>query len=105
MGSSPDTPKEDPSAKALRKRQVAQLMDLDEDANIRVKRLSSAAQGLRIARGSADSRLPRGDSTNSPAPDNYGLTQSNARGYARKTGGLSAKRNRGTSSVRKPRGP
>jgi hypothetical protein len=87
MGSSPDTPKEDPSAKALRKRQVAQLMDLDEDANIRIKRMYTAAQGLRIARGSADSRLPRGDSTNGPAADNYGLAQSNARGYGAQSGG------------------
>lgn len=104
--SSPKTPKEDPSAKALRKRQIGQMLELDEDANTRIKRMYTASQGLRIARGSADSRMPRGDSTNSPSPDSYGLAQSNARGYGGSA--LSAKRKRKGSfgrSVRKPESP
>ena len=82
MGSKGSTPQEDPAAKALRKRQVSQLLELDDEANTRIKRVLSSAQGLRIARGSADSRIPRGDSTMSPAASSYGLKQSDARGYA-----------------------
>lgn len=81
MGSSPDTPKEDPAAIALRKRQAEQLLQLDEESNTKIKRLFAASSGLRVARGSADSRLPARNSTMSPAADNYGLVQSNARGY------------------------
>jgi hypothetical protein len=47
---------------ALRKRQREQLANLDEETNLKAKRLFSASQGLRLFRGSADTRLMAGDS-------------------------------------------
>lgn len=83
MGSKPKTPKEDPAAKALRKRQAEQLLQLDEEANTRIKRMYSAASGLRIARGTADSRLPAADTAGTPATANYGLVASGAPGLTK----------------------
>lgn len=81
MGSSPDTPQEDPQIKLLRRRQAEQLVQLDDEQNARLKRLISSSNGLRIFRGAPQGRLPGMNSTRSAAPDNYGLTQSRARGY------------------------
>jgi len=80
MGSKPKAPKEDPASIALRKRQTEQLLQLDEEQNVRVRRMYNASTGMRSFRGSADTRLPRGDSSMSPGTGNYGLVQSNARG-------------------------
>lgn len=75
-GSTADTPE----AVALRKRQREQLADLDEETNIKTKRILSASQGLRLFRGSADTRLMAGDSAQAPdarvRSDAPGLTAS-----------------------------
>lgn len=78
MGGSAKSPKEDPASVALRKRQTEQLLQLDEEQNIRVRRMYNASTGMRSFRGSADTRLPRGDSALSPGTGNYGLVQSTA---------------------------
>ena len=108
MGGSAKTPSEDPSSIALRKRQAEQLLQLDEDANTRIKRMYSASQGLRIARGSADSRIPAGNSTQGARPADYGVKMSDAKGYAG-SGFKSAKRKSrqrdprsGTTSLAQP---
>lgn len=80
MGDKPKAPKEDPASIALRKRQTEQLLELDEEQNIRVRRMYNASTGMRSFRGSADTRLPQGDSAASPGTGNYGLTPSTARG-------------------------
>lgn len=80
MGSSPDTPKEDPETKLLRRRQAQQLAQLDEEQNTRLKRMFSAANGLRVFRGAPAGRLPGMNSTRGAEPSNYGLVQSDARG-------------------------
>ena len=82
MGSKPKTPKEDPASIALRKRQAEQLLDLDEDANTRIKRMFAASQGLRVGRGLSSSRLPASDSAMGAEAANYGVSMSNARGYS-----------------------
>ena len=82
MGSKPKTPREDPASIALRKRQAEQLLQLDEDANTRIKRMFSASQGLRVGRGLSGNRLPAGDSAMGAEASNYGVEMSNARGYS-----------------------
>jgi hypothetical protein len=79
MGSKPKKPKEDPASIALRKRQTEQLLELDEEQNVRVRRMYNASTGMRSFRGSSDTRLPQGDSAASPGTGNYGLEQSTAR--------------------------
>ena len=74
MGSKPKTPKEDPSSIALRKRQAEQLLQLDEDTNTRIKRMYTAASGLRIARGTADSRMPAANSAMGPGTGAVAVT-------------------------------
>jgi hypothetical protein len=85
MGSKPKTPKEDPASIALRKRQTEQLLELDDEQNVRVRRMYNASTGMRSFRGSSDTRLPQGDSAASPGTGNYGLVQSNARGLRKKS--------------------
>ena len=94
MGDSPKTPTEDPASIALRKRQAEQLLQLDEDANTRIKRMFTASQGLRIGRGLADSRLPAGDSTRGAGPADYGVKMSKKPGYTTRSP-LSRKRKQG----------
>lgn len=80
MGSGPSTPREDPTSRALRRRQFEQLAELDEEQNTKFKRLLNSAAGVRAFQGSAASRRDPSDSAAGPAPPNYGLVQSNARG-------------------------
>jgi hypothetical protein len=91
MGSKPKTPKEDPASIALRKRQTEQLLELDEEQNVRVRRMYNASTGMRSFRGASDTRLPSGDSAASPGTGNYGMVQSNKvrspGKFARKLGG------------------
>ena len=105
MGSSPSVPKEDPASTALRRRQAEQLLELDDQTNTRVKRMYSAAAGLQIARGTADSRLPYRNTTEGPAPTNYGLETSNAKGYVGKMSRSSAKRKQAGGRPRSGLGP
>lgn len=98
MGSKPKAPKEDPASIALRKRQTEQLLELDDEQNVRVRRMYNASTGMRAFRGSSDTRLPRGDSSASPGTGNYGLVQSTARGLPRSQIPLS-RRNTGSKSV------
>lgn len=96
MGSKPKAPKEDPASIALRKRQTEQLLQLDEEQNIRVRRMYNASTGMRSFRGSADTRIPGGDSSMSPGTGNYGLVQSTAKG-------VSVSTSRGRRGVYQPR--
>jgi hypothetical protein len=79
MGGKAKKPKEDPASIALRKRQTEQLLELDEEQNVRVRRMYNASTGMRSFRGSSDTRLPSGDSTASPDTGNYGMVQSTER--------------------------
>jgi hypothetical protein len=85
MGGKAKKPKEDPASIALRKRQTEQLLELDDEQNVRVRRMYNASTGMRSFRGSSDTRLPRGDSSASPGTGNYGLAQSNARALTTKS--------------------
>jgi hypothetical protein len=85
MGGKSKTPKEDPASIALRKRQTEQLLELDDEQNVRVRRMYNASTGMRSFRGSSDSRIPRGDSAASPGAGNYGLVQSSAKGLRQKS--------------------
>lgn len=91
--SKPKAPKESPTSIALRRRQFEQLAELDEEQNTKFKRLLNSAAGVRAFRGSAASRRDPSDSDAGPAPSNYGLVQSKARG-------LNGKRNPFFGTVR-----
>lgn len=66
MGS-PSSPSEDPAAARMRKRQEADLVRLDEEENLRVRRIMRAGRGMRAFKGSPDMRLRRGDFVGAPA--------------------------------------
>jgi hypothetical protein len=51
MGSKAKKPKEDPASIALRKRQTEQLLELDDEQNVRVRRMYNASTGMRSFRG------------------------------------------------------
>lgn len=98
MGGKSKKPKEDPASVALRKRQTEQLLQLDEEQNVRVRRMYNASTGMRSFRGSSDTRLPQGDSAASPGTGNYGLVQSAERSLS-----ASNPRRRGGSRLYTPR--
>lgn len=77
MGGKAKKPKEDPASIASRKRQTEQLLDLDDEQNVRVRRMYNASTGMRSFRGASDTRLPSGDSAASPDKGNNGMVQSN----------------------------
>lgn len=73
MGGGGDAPQETPEAIALRKSQVAQLADVDQQDNYKRKRILSASRGTRAFTGSAISRSAPSNSvpkaaTVTPAP-------------------------------------
>lgn len=67
MGSSRSSPEEDPAAARIRKRQEAELVRLDEEENLRVRRIMRAGRGMRAFKGSPDMRLRRGNFGSAPA--------------------------------------
>lgn len=66
MGSR-SSPEEDPAARRIRKRQEAELVRLDEEENLRVRRIMRAGRGMRAFKGSPDMRLRRGNFGSAPA--------------------------------------
>lgn len=61
----PKPPKEDPAVAVARDRQIEELAELDEDENVRIKRLLVAARGTRGFRGNSvlsGARTSRGSS-------------------------------------------
>lgn len=65
MGGGGGSSKPTPAQVALENQQMQQSAQLDQQENVRRKRLLSAAQGLRVFRGSALSRAPAGNSAGS----------------------------------------
>lgn len=63
---SPKTPKEAPEAAVLRARQVSDLAKLDEQQNIKIKRMLNASRGARMFQGSAISRAAPSNSAGRP---------------------------------------
>jgi hypothetical protein len=59
---SPKAPKESPEAAVLRARQITDLAKLDEQENIKIKRMLNASRGARVFAGSPSSRAAAGDS-------------------------------------------
>lgn len=53
---SPSKPKEDPSVAVMRERQIEDLAKLDEQENIKIKRMLNASRGTRMYSGSPLSR-------------------------------------------------
>lgn len=60
MGGS-SSPKEDPSVRRMRQKQLLDLADLDEEQNSRIKRMRQQSFGLRVFRGSPDARVAPGN--------------------------------------------
>lgn len=61
FGSKPKAPAEPPENAMLRARQVSDLAKLDEQQNIKIKRMLNASRGARMFNGSASSRAAPGN--------------------------------------------
>lgn len=68
MGGGSSGTDEPPEAKRLRRRQLSDLAQLDEQQNARVRRIMQAGRGMRAFKGSPDMRLRRGDFKSAPPP-------------------------------------
>lgn len=62
----PKKPKESPESILLRERQISDLAKLDEQENIKIKRMFNASRGSRMFRGSSRSRAAAGNFAGSP---------------------------------------
>lgn len=63
---SPGKPKEAPEVKALRERQVQDLARLDEQENLKIKRMLNASRGSRMFAGSVLSRAAPSNTAGKP---------------------------------------
>jgi uncharacterized membrane protein YgcG len=87
----PKAPKEDPSVAVLRARQITDLAKLDEQQNVRIKRMFNAARGSRIFRGSPSGRVGPGNAAGAPlfSPRGTGGSGGTSGGGGSRGGGTS----------------
>jgi hypothetical protein len=84
---SPSKPKDPPEAQALRERQVIDLAKLDEQQNIKIKRMLNASRGSRMFHGSS---LTRSGPSNTAGRALYSPRGSGSGGVAGGGGGPGA---------------
>jgi hypothetical protein len=70
----PKMPKESPEAAVLRQRQIGDLVKLDDEQNIKIKRILNGARGVRAFAGSALTRAAPSNSAGRSAASAAGAS-------------------------------
>lgn len=97
---SPGKQKETPEAVALRERQVLDLAELDEQKNIKIKRMQNASRGSRVFAGSSLSRAAPGNTAGKPLFAPRGAGGGGVAGGASAPYGGGLRGSRGVGSMR-----